>query len=368
MSVPLFDLKRLIHPRKEDFTNAFNRCVEHSYFVNGPEVSELEESLQEYLKTKHVVGVSSGTDALIATLMASGLKSPDEVLVTSFTFVASATSILLAGLKPVFVDVAPDSFHPSLEEIKEAKTPRTRALIYVHLFGEPNELTEIKEYCDKEGITLIEDCAQSFGSKFDDGSHVGTTGAASCFSFFPAKNLGCFGDGGAIITESDEYKSKLMMIRNHGSDTRYYNDILGSNFRLDTIQAAMLLLLMGDIDEWIEMRKRHASVYLKELNSTTIKLPPIKENHSWNQFTLRVKDRDNFKEYLDSRNIGNAVYYPVPNHRQKVFSHLISNEDLTKYPNTDKLCKEVISLPVYPGLTSQEQEEVIRAVNKYYGK
>ena len=368
MSIPLFDLKRLVNPRKEEFSQAFNRCLEHSYFIGGPEVSELEECLQEYLRINHVIGVSSGTDALIASLMSLGLKSDDDVLVTSFTFVSSATSILLAGLNPVFVDTAPESFHPSLEEIKKAKTSKTKALIYVHLFGEPNELVEIKKYCDEEGIVLIEDCAQSFGSRFDDGSHVGTVGDMSCFSFFPAKNLGCFGDGGAVITNDEEHKNKIMMIRNHGSKVRYYNDILGSNFRLDTIQAAMLLLLLENIDEWIESRKLNAATYLREIKSPDIKMPPTKKNHSWNQFTIRVDNRNELKKYLDSLGIGNAVYYPVPNHQQKVFSNIISKEDITKFPNTDKLSKEVLSLPIYPGLTAEEQEQIVKALNNFYGK
>jgi len=367
MNVPLFDLKRLVAERREEFMNAYSDCLDHAYFVGGPEVSILEEQLQEYTGSKYAVGMSSGTDALIASLMASGLKKEDEVLVTSFTFVASATAILLAGLKPSFVDVAPDSFHPTLEEIKNAVNPETKALIYVHLFGEPNELDEIKKFCDDKNIILYEDCAQSFGSRFDDGAHIGTMSQASCYSFFPAKNLGCFGDGGAVLTDDEQLAHRLRMIRSHGSERRYYNDILGSNFRLDTIQASVISIFLQGIDGWISSRKNNAEFYYRELSSIDARLPPNKKFHSWNQFTIRTARRDELKEFLDSKGIGNAVYYPVPNHRQKVFSHIISDNDLHKYPNTDKLCKEVISLPVYPGLTEQERDLVVKNLLDFYG-
>tara|TARA_R110000823_G_scaffold7613_1_gene27858 strand:- start:3226 stop:4332 length:1107 start_codon:yes stop_codon:yes gene_type:complete len=367
MSVPLFDLKRLIKNQKEEFMSAISKCLDHSYFINGPEVQALERQLGDYTGSKYVIGVSSGTDALVASLMASGLSKGDDVLVTSFTFVASATSILLAGFNPVFVDTAPNSFHPSLEEIKQATTPQTKALIYVHLFGEPNELQEIKRFCDDNNIILYEDCAQSFGSRFDDGSHIGTVGETSCYSFFPAKNLGCFGDGGAIMTDNEETAKKLMMIKNHGSEKQYHNDILGANFRLDTIQASVLSILLRGIDDWIAARKNNADFYYKELSSLDIQLPPNKKYHSWNQYTLRVNDRDSLKKHLDSQGIGNAVYYPIPNHRQKVFSDIISSKDIQKYPNTDTLCREVISLPVYPGLTHQEREAVVKSLVEFYG-
>ncbi len=366
MNVPLFDLKRLVKERRDEFMEAYSKCLDHAYFINGPEVSALEKQLQDYTGSKYVVGMSSGTDALIASLMASGMEKDDEVLVTTFTFVASATAILLAGLRPVFVDVAPNSFHPTLEEIKKVVTPKTKALIYVHLFGEPNELSEIKSFCEENNIILYEDCAQSFGSRFDDGSHVGTMSSASCYSFFPAKNLGCFGDGGAVMTDCEDLAHKLRMIRSHGSEKRYYNDILGSNFRLDTIQAAVISIFLEGIDDWISARKDNATFYLEELSGLDILLPPQKKFHSWNQFTIRTDKRDELKHFLDSKNIGNAVYYPVPNHRQKVFSHIISENDLHKYPNTDKLSREVISLPIYPGLSLEERESVVKNLKDFY--
>ena len=336
--------------------------MEHGRFINGPEVKKLEEELKTFLATSNCIGVSSGTDALLTALMALNLEEGDEVLVTPFTFVASATSIVRAGLKPVFVDLAENSFHPSIKEYEAAWTDRTRGVLFVHLFGEPGDLTEIKSLCDERGAFLVEDCAQSMGSRFKNGNLVGTYGDVGTFSFFPAKNLGCFGDGGAVVTDNDILAQKIRMIRVHGSKIKYKHELLGGNFRLDTIQAAFLSVLLPELDNWIEKRRQNAQYYLENLqNIENLMLPMTCEGHSWNQFTLRTSKRDHLKNYLDACKIGSAIYYPIPLHRQKIF------EEGVKLPNAEKICNEVISIPVYPGLRADERTHVVTKIRNFYG-
>jgi dTDP-4-amino-4,6-dideoxygalactose transaminase len=360
--IPLFDLTRTYKKSQLKLLEAYKKCVEHGRFINGPEVKKLEEELKTFLATSNCIGVSSGTDALLTALMALNLEEGDEVLVTPFTFVASATSIVRAGLKPVFVDLAENSFHPSIKEYEAAWTDRTRGVLFVHLFGEPGDLTEIKSLCDERGAFLVEDCAQSMGSRFKNGNLVGTYGDVGTFSFFPAKNLGCFGDGGAVVTDNDILAQKIRMIRVHGSKIKYKHELLGGNFRLDTIQAAFLSVLLPELDNWIEKRRQNAQYYLENLqNIENLMLPMTCEGHSWNQFTLRTSKRDHLKNYLDACKIGSAIYYPIPLHRQKIF------EEGVKLPNAEKICNEVISIPVYPGLRADERTHVVTKIRNFYG-
>jgi dTDP-4-amino-4,6-dideoxygalactose transaminase len=355
MRVPLFDLHRVLKQHNEKLIYAFKSCVDHSRFILGPDVEQFEHNFAKKTNAKHCIGVSSGTDALLAIFMALDLEPGSEIIVPSFTFVASASSILRAGFKPVFVDLAPNSFKPSFDTIKEAWTDRTKGVLFVHLFGESTDLRDIQELCKDRGAALIEDCAQSYGSHFKG------QGMARAFSFFPAKNLGCLGDGGAITTDDDELFRTIKMIRGHGSKEKYNYELLGGNFRLDTIQAAFLNILLPHSDEWIRKRRENAIYYDKSLRKIKGLLLPIYcENHSWNQYTLITNERDKLKKYLDKNSIGNAIYYPRPLHKSNVFNF---NETLLE---TERRCKEVISIPVYPGLSEEEREYVVVKIKEFF--
>tara|TARA_R100000008_G_scaffold86802_1_gene81732 strand:+ start:4438 stop:5526 length:1089 start_codon:yes stop_codon:yes gene_type:complete len=359
MSVPLFDLRRVIHPHASSLRRAFESSLETCHFINGPAVTDWEADLDDYLGAGKSLGISSGTDALLAIFMALGLEPGSEILVTSFTFVASATSIVRAGLKPVFVDTAPQSFHPGLEEYAAAMTTNTKAVLLVHIFGAPNNMAEMVNFCKTNDLLLIEDCAQSLGAEWE-GQKIGTFGDASAFSFFPAKNLGCFGDGGAVSTPSTKIYETIKAIRSHGAKTKYHTEMMGGNFRLDTIQASILSVLLPALSGWLSQRGENALYYLEHINeSKSTQLPENLKGHSWNQFTLRSSRRDALKIYLDENNIGNAVYYPIPLHKQPLFATTTTQ----CLPNVEKLCKEVLSLPIYPGLTRDEQIEVVDKIN-----
>jgi len=358
--IPLFDLNRILNKSVDELKSAFDRCLREAKFINGPDVKKFEDELSNYLNISNVIGVSSGTDALLASFLSLGLERGDEILVTSFTFAASATSIIRAGLRPIFVDLSADSFHPSIEDYKAAKTAKTRGILAVHLFGEPNNLSDLQEYCNQEGIYLIEDCAQSLGSEWKN-KKVGTYGDISTFSFFPAKNLGCFGDGGAVATSRDNLAEKVKMVRSHGSKQKYEHEILGGNFRLDTLQAAILSVLLPELDAWIDKRRDNAMYYTKHFKDLeALKLPHAVHGHSWNQYTLRTDKRDELKKWLDTHQIGNAIYYPKALHKQKVFDCDIS------LPEAEKRCNEVLSLPIYPGLSEEERDIIVETVINFF--
>ena len=358
--IPLFDLRRLLVDVSPRIKTAFEKCLNDAKFINGPEVKIFEQQLSEYLGISNVIGVSNGTDALLASFLALNLKKGDEILVTPFTFVASATSIIRAGLRPVFVDLAANSFHPSIKEYEAATTAKTRGILAVHLFGEPNNMTQLKEFCANKKLALIEDCAQAMGTKWNE-RHVGTYGDISTFSFFPAKNLGCFGDGGAVVTSNKELAEKIRMIRSHGSKIKYEHEILGGNFRLDTIQAAILNILLPELDSWIEKRQQNARRYTESFKDMSqIKIPKNISGHSWNQYTIRIDKRDQLKKYLDDHFIGNAIYYPKALHKQKVFN---LNQHL---PEAEKRSNEVISLPIYPGLLQKEQDIIVDVIKEFF--
>jgi len=356
MSIPLFDLSRLIGEHRADLVSTFEKCMDHSRFIMGPEIESFEDAFAKKVGSKYCISSSSGTDALLSIFMALDLEPGSEILVPSFTFIASASSIIRAGLKPVFVDLAKDSFHPSYDTLKDAWTENTRGVLFVHLFGEPEDLSEIKKLCDEKGAVLIEDCAQSYGSS------AGRTGLASAYSFFPAKNLGCLGDGGAVTTDDEEFSRKLKVIRSHGSAVKYNYEALGGNFRMDTIQAGFLNVLLEHVDSWIEKRRENAAYYNSCLGGIEgLVLPNDSEGHAWNQYTVRTGQRDALKDHLDRNEIGNAIYYPIPLHNSSsIFGHgnILSE--------TDKRCSEVLSIPVYPGLEKSEREIVIGKIKEFF--
>ena len=366
--IPFFDLQRVLQKHTQKLTTVFRECLDGAQFINGPPVTTFEQQLASYLNVSHAIGVSSGTDALTAIFMALSLElnradcliHGAKILVTPFTFAASATSITRAGLRPAFVDLAKDSFYPSVDQYAAAITSKTKGILAVHLFGEPANLTELKEFCKVKKLFLVEDCAQAMGTKWND-QHVGSIGDAAAYSFFPAKNLGCFGDGGAVTTNNEELAEKVRMIKSHGSKIKYTHEILGGNFRLDTIQAAILSVLLPELGGWIKKRTENAEYYSKALKGIEqLKLPTHVPGHSWNQYTIRTSRRDRLKEWLDNHKIGNAIYYPYPLHRQKVFNsqHFL--------PEVEKRCKNVLSLPIYPGLKRKEQDFIINKIEEFF--
>jgi len=356
LNISLFELSRLIEEHRDSLVCAFENCIDHSRFIMGPDIAAFEDIFSGKVGANYCVSSSSGTDALLSIFMALDLEPGSEILVPSFTFIASASSIIRAGLKPIFVDLAPDSFHPSCDTIKGAWTKRTKGVLFAHLFGEPEDLSEIKELCDERGAVLVEDCAQSYGST------AGRTGLASAYSFFPAKNLGCLGDGGAVTTDDLGFAKKLKTVRTHGSSVKYNYELLGGNFRMDTIQAAFLSVLLEHADLWIERRRENAAYYndcLKGIEG--LALPKDCEGHAWNQYTVRASQRDALKNHLDDNNIGNAIYYPIPLHNS---SNIFGN--CNSLPETDKRCKEVLSIPVYPGLKKIEREFIVDKIKEFF--
>ena len=355
MNIEYYNFAKLLKDSREELTESLSRCLDHGKFILGGEVLDFEKKFASKVEKKHCVGVSNGTDALTAILLALDLPKGSEVIVPAFTFIASATVILKAGLKPVFVDVEKDSFSTSLEIIERACTKNTSAVIFVHLFGEHNNLNELSDFCNNRNIHLIEDCAQSFGAP------NAVFGIASSFSFFPAKNLGCLGDGGAVVTDNQGLDEKIRKIRKHGTSSPYKYELLGGNYRLDALQAAFLQVLLPKADAWIESRRRNARGYIDRLADLDgLFLPKYSEKNSFNQFTLKVERRDDLKNFLLKKGIPSAVYYPEPISNNSIFDWEGS------LPETERICKRVLSIPVYPGLTDIELEYVADNIRAFF--
>jgi dTDP-4-amino-4,6-dideoxygalactose transaminase len=356
MIVEFFNYSKLLNPIKHELKNVFDKTLDHGKFILGPEVSEFEDIFSKKVSSNYSLGFSNGTDSLLAILMSLNLPENSEVIVPSFTFISTASVIVKNKLKPIFVDVEKDKFSPSLSMIKEKYSLKTSAVIFPHLFGEYNDLADLATFCKEKSIFLIEDCAQSFGTP------NGNFGKASSYSFFPAKNLGCLGDGGAIATNDFDLYEKLKKIRTHGAAKQYQYEIEGGNFRLDTLQAAFLKVLIQKADDWIALRKENAKYYYDNLsNIENIKLPLYNINNTYNQFTILSKERDNLKFFLEKNGIYTNIYYPNPLHSNKIFNQ---KENLI---NTENLCKTCLSIPIYSGLKKEELEYIVYIIKKYYG-
>jgi dTDP-4-amino-4,6-dideoxygalactose transaminase len=337
-------------------------------FVNGPACTQFEEAMAEYCGTEHAVGCASGSDALLLSLLALGIGPGDEVIVPSFTFFATASAVWRLGAKPVFADIRPDTFNLDPADVMYKLTTATKAIIPVHLFGQCAEMDEIDQIVSvARGIPIIEDACQAIGAEYR-GHRAGSMGITGAFSFYPTKNLGGFGDGGLITTNDGELAAKLRVLRDHGQQPRYYHHFVGLNSRLDALQAAVLNVKLPKLDEWSAARERHAERYATEFAQRGLGefiVTPLAADgchHVWNQYTVRVSNgnRDALQKYLSDRKIGSAIYYPVPLHLQKCFSALCCEQG--SLPVTEQACREVLSLPVYPELTSAEQGAVIDAV------
>ena len=358
---------------KKEIDKAVIDVIESSAYINGPKVREFQESLERYLDVKHAIPVANGTDALQIALMGLGLKPGDEVVVPAFTYVATAEVIALLGLTPVMVDVDPDTYNLTGDIFKKAITPKTKAVVPVHLFGQTADMEDIVEIAREHNIAVVEDNAQAIGSvyTFKDGTkkQAGTIGDIGTTSFFPAKNLGAFGDAGAIFTNDDNLAKEMRMIANHGQSKRYYHDRIGVNSRLDSIQAAILNIKLKYLDDYAAARRKAAGYYdeaFKDIEEIQTPVRTKNSTHVFHQYTMRIKNgkRDELNQYLNSKNIPNNIYYPVPLYEQKAFSHLAGAVDFL--PVTDMLCKEVISLPIHTEMTEEIQDVIIDAVRSFF--
>lgn len=369
----MVDLKRQYEDIKPEIDTAIHEVIESTAFINGPAVNRFQKNLESYLNVKHVIPCANGTDALQVSMMALGLKPGDEVITTSFTFIATVEVIALLGLIPVLVDVEPDTFNIDPKAILRAITPKTKALVPVHLFGQSANMEEIMKIAGQYNLFVIEDNCQAIGAEyiFSDGARkkTGTIGTLGCTSFFPSKNLGCYGDGGAVFTNDDDLAQKLRQIVNHGMTVRYYHDIVGVNSRLDSIQAAILDIKLKYLDEYAKRRNYAADYYDKAFaNEPKIKTPVRfnKSNHVFHQYTLAIRDidRNKLQEFLASKDVPAMIYYPVPLHMQKAYLDPRYKEG--DFPATEMLCKSVISLPMHTHLDEEQLAYIASSVLEYF--
>ena len=352
MNIPMVDLKGQYLSLKDEIDAALLDALAATQFILGPNVQAFEQEAAAYLGVEHAIGVASGTDALHLALEAAGVGAGDEVITTPFTFIATAEAISYVGAIPVFVDIDPYTFNIDLNQVEQAINDRTKAVIPVHLFGQPVDMNALKTLCDVKGLTIVEDCAQSFGAHIDN-KMTGSFGAFGAFSFFPSKNLGCFGDGGLITTDSEQGANEIRVLRNHGSRQRYHHNVIGHNSRLDELQAIILRIKLKHIDAYNQNRRRVAHRYSDALADTTIQTA-YEDGIGWHiyhQYTLLHEDRDRIMQALHDNNIACAVYYPIPLHKQEVYQAAYHDVQL---PVTEAVAAKCFSLPVYPELEDEK--------------
>lgn len=373
MAVPLLDLKRQYAEIAEEIRARMEPVIANQEFVLGSVVEEFEGAVAEMLGVAHAIGVASGTDALLLPLRALDLEPGDEVITVPFTFFATAGAIHNAGGRPVFVDIDPVTFNIDPSQVEAAITPRTRALVPVHLFGQMADMVPLRELADRHGLFLLEDAAQAIGARQkvgDSWRRTGEVGDCAAFSFFPSKNLGGFGDGGMIVTNDDELAARLRRLRVHGGLRTYHHEEVGTNSRLDALQAAVLHAKLPHLPRWSEARRRNAAWYDARLadleRAGKLERPRVLETNEsiYNQYTLRVRDRDGLRERLQARGIGSAIYYPLPLHLQPCFEYL--GYEVGALPVSERAAGEVISLPIFPELRRSELEEVAEVIEEFY--
>jgi dTDP-4-amino-4,6-dideoxygalactose transaminase len=357
MHVPLLDLKAQYATIKDQVLAAIAEVLDSQVCIGGPKVQELEKKVAAVSDCQYAVGVSSGTDALLNCLMSLNVGPGDEVITTPFTFFATVGCIARVGAKPVFVDIDPRTYNLDPSRLESAVTRRTKAIIPVHLFGQMADMDPIMGVAHRYELAVIEDAAQSITSTYK-GRKAGSIGTAGCFSFFPSKNLGGIGDGGMVVTNDEKLYQRLVLMRNHGQEPKYYHKFIGANFRLDPIQAAALLVKLPHLDDWSEARRRHAAYYDRKFAGTVVQTPHIRlECRSiYNQYCIRVPRRDEVVAHLKANQIGCEIYYPVPAHRQECFAYLDYFEG--DFPESEKAAREVMALPIYPELTEAMQDTV----------
>ena len=371
--ITMVDLKAQYEKIKPEIDNAISDVINTTSFINGPAVKEFQQELEAYLGIKHVIPCANGTDALQISMMALGLKPGDEVIAPSFTFIATAEVIALLGLTPVLVDVDPETFNISPEAISRAITPLTRAIVPVHLFGQTADMDAIMEIARKHNLFVIEDACQSIGSDYQDAGgewkKSGTIGHVGCTSFFPSKNLGCYGDGGAIFTNDDALAAKIRSIVNHGMTVRYYHDDIGVNSRLDSIQAAVLKVKLQYLDQYARARQKLAAAYDKAFGDQAELIIPVhfpRSTHVFHQYTLQLRgvDRTKLQEFLAGKDIPAMIYYPVPIHMQKAY--LDPRYKPGDFPVTEQLCQCVMSLPMHTEMDEEQVKHITSSVLEFF--
>lgn len=370
MHVPLLDLKEQYATIRDEIRTAIDRVCESQQFILGPEVEALEAEIASFCDSRCTIGVSSGTDALLATLMALQIGPGDEVLTTPYSFFATAGVIARLGACPVFVDIDPQTFNIAPTAIEASITVRTKAILPVHLFGRCADLPSLMQTAARYGIPVIEDAAQAIGATDDQGRQAGTIGYAGCFSFFPSKNLGAFGDGGMILTQDADFAARLRLLRVHGGEAKYYHRLVGGNFRLDAIQAAVLRVKLKYLRAWTTARRTNAHRYrhyATEVGLTQyVSLPDDTPGHVYNQFVIRCPARDRLQQFLRERGIITDVYYPHPLHLQECFHSLGHRRG--DFPQVEAAAHETLALPIYPELTENQQYYVIQQCREFYRK
>jgi len=385
MKVPLLDLKIQYASLRKELDEALIRVAESQHFILGPEVETLEKNLSSYLDCKYAIGVSSGTDALLIALMAAGIKPGDEVILPTFSFFATAGVVARMNAVPVLTDIDPITFNIDPRDIERKITNKTKAIIPVHLYGQSADMDSIMGIAKRHSLKVIEDAAQAIGAQSGDGKKVGTIGDIGCFSFFPSKNLGGFGDGGLVVTNDEVLAEKLKIMRVHGGKPKYYHKVIGGNFRLDAIQAAVLNVKLPHLDAWSEKRRKNAALYTRLFigagvseregiaafdKKNLVLLPKAvytdsghKDYHIYNQYIIRVNRRDELRQHLMENEIGTEIYYPVPFHRQECFAYLNCKD--ADYPNSNFAAEHSLALPIYPELTEGQIRFVVESIGEF---
>ncbi|MHC4122514.1 MAG: DegT/DnrJ/EryC1/StrS family aminotransferase [Planctomycetota bacterium] len=365
MQIPLLDLKAQYTAIKNEILPAINEVCDSQMLCLGPAVAKFEENIAKYCGSKHAIGVSSGSDGLLVSLMALGIKPGDEVITTPFTFFATAGAVARLCAKPVFVDVDEDSFNINPTNIEKKITEKTKAIIPVHMFGQAAQMKPIMEIANGHNLAVIEDACQSIGST-QDAIKCGNFGNCGCFSFYPSKNLGGFGDGGLVITNNDNLAEDIRILRDHGQNPRYFYKVIGGNFRLDGIQGAVLNVKLKYLDEWNKKRRQNAALYDGLLADCPVKCPKIDSNNIsiYHQYTITAPKRDQLQQFLAENGIASAIFYPKPLHLQECFKELGYKQG--DFPIAEKLCKQVLSLPAYPELEKEQIEYVAEKITEFY--
>jgi dTDP-4-amino-4,6-dideoxygalactose transaminase len=367
--VPLLDLQAQFRPLRDEALAAIARVCDSQQFILGAEVEAFEREMAEQLSVRHAVGVSSGTDAILAALMALDIGPGDEVVTTTYSFFATAGCVVRVGATPVLVDIDPHTFNLDPEATVAAFTPRTKAVMPVHLFGQPAEMDTILDAARARNIAVIEDAAQAIGATYR-GRPVGGLGTAGCFSFFPSKNLGAFGDAGLVVTNDDALGERLRLVRGHGMKPKYWHHLIGGNFRIDALQAAVLRVKAPHLPAWTEARRANAARYralfaeLDRAGRVTLPVEAPDRHHIYNQFVIRVPDRDGLRAHLTQAGIGTEVYYPLPFHLQPCFASLGHREG--DFPHAEAAARESLALPIYGELTAAQQRAVVEAIVGYF--
>lgn len=369
MQVPLLDLKAQYATIKNELLAAINQVMESQHFILGPKVEECEKAIAQYSNCKFAVGVTSGSDALLACLMAENIGPGDEVITTPYTFFATVGAISRLGATPVFVDIDPETYNIDTRQIAAKITRKTRAIIPVHLYGQMAEMEPIMSLAASHNLVVIEDAAQAIGSE-SKGRRAGSIGHYGCFSFFPSKNLGAAGDGGMIVTNDADRAERLRVLRAHGSKPKYYHKVVGGNFRLDALQAAIVSAKLPYLDSWTEGRQRNAKTYDRlfaeaGLAGSAVKLPKVSETrHIFNQYVIRVAHRDELQAHLKKNGVGTEVYYPIPMHVQECFAYL--GHKAGEFPLSEAAANQTLALPIYPELSDRQLRYVVETIRNFF--